>query len=172
MGPKFNGWKLIRNKMPACSPSPMIVREVSGDEHVWYLKRKMEEESLEVAGATTAAGFIEEMADVRQVLSDYCAVTGLRVAHLRLPAIDGVPAVATDRMPFFRSQVDRVVELAHAMPDDEADLMDHVAETVAVLKLITDIAGIQDKVVATLKAKFEERGGFNPGVLWKKLQSP
>lgn len=169
--PEQDGWKLIRHKMPEASGKPMIVRGVTGDEHVRFLEWKLEEEALEVADAVTgkdSAAVIEEVADVRQVLVDVCRVAGILPAKLAISHAD-VPKALVERRAFFRAQVDRLVALSSAVPENGADLMDRVGGVLGALNAITDVAGIREQVLRKMAAKFEERGGFDPGVAWKAV---
>lgn len=170
--PEQDGWKLIRHKMPEASEKPMIVRTVTGDEHVRFLGWKLDEEAREVADAVSqkdSAAVIKEVADVRQVLVDLCRVAGILTGRLVVPAAD-VPKALDERRAFFRAQVDRLVALSSSVPEDGADLMDRVGEVLGALNAITDVAGIRDDVLREMQAKFDERGGFDPGVAWKVVE--
>jgi phosphoribosyl-ATP pyrophosphohydrolase len=171
--PEQDGWKLIRHKMPETSEKPMMVRTVTGDEHLRFLGWKLEEEAREVEDAVLkkdSSAVIKEIADVRQVLSDLCRVAGILPAKLVIPTVDGVPNALDERKVFFRAQVDRLVALSTSVPEDGADLMDRIGDILGVLNAVTDIPGIREQVVREMAAKFDERGGFNPGVAWKVVE--
>jgi phosphoribosyl-ATP pyrophosphohydrolase len=172
--PEQDGWKLIRHKMPESSEKPMIVRRVVGEEHVTFLGWKLEEEAREVEDAVSkkdSAAVIKEAADVRQVLSDLCRVAGILPAKLSIPPVEGVPKALDERREFFRAQVDRLVALSESVASAErADLMDRVGEILGALNAVTDVAGIREQVVREMQAKFEERGGFDPGIAWKIVE--
>jgi phosphoribosyl-ATP pyrophosphohydrolase len=170
--PEQDGWKLIRHKMPGTSENPMIVRGVTGDEHVKFLEWKLEEEAREVEDAVSkkdSAAVIEEVADVRQVLSDLCRVAGVLTGRLIVPTAD-VPKVLEERKEFFRTQVARLVALSSSVPRDGADLMDRIGDVLGALNAITDVAGIRDQVLREMQKKADARGGFDPGVVWKVVE--
>lgn len=173
-GLKYDGWKLIRHRIPdvarATDGTRMETRPTDGDEHVWYLKRKLEEEAAEVADAK-ADTFVAEMADLRQALNDFCVVAGIDFDRLRAPEPNGALPPKADLPALFRERITRLVALADDVPDEGFDAVERVNDLLAVLASITHMAGIRDLVRAEVKRKLEEKGDFAHGVLWKKPQA-
>lgn len=162
-------WKLIRNKLPDVvlerDTRRMDVRSVDGDEHRAFLFRKASEEAREVAGADVET-FVGEIADVRQVLADLCSVSGIAAADLRVERPRALPSEPDARRALFRERVDRLVDLADALPRAESEKI-AVVDMLEAIECITELANIRDAVRAALAAKFAEFGGFNPGVAWR-----
>lgn len=168
--PEQNGEKLVRNRTPddvfRRDGRRMMVRPVEGEEHLRFLKWKLEEEVAEVASAT-AETIAEEIADVRQVLMDFCAVAGIKPVHVQVMPTDVAPASKPERIAFFRGLTERLGALAAAVPDDNMDRVAHVGEMLGVIGTMTDMAGIRDAVRRELTDKFKAKGGFVPGIAWK-----
>lgn len=168
--PEQNGEKIIRHRTPddvlKRDGRRMMVRPVEGEEHLQFLKWKLEEEAAEVASATGET-VAEEIADVRQALIDFCAVAGIKPALVRVADIDGVPTAQADRIAFFRGLIERLGALAASVPDDDMDRVAHVGEMLGVIGTMTDMAGIREAVRTELAKKFEAKGGFIPGLVWK-----
>jgi|GEM_PF-5600159 len=168
--PEQNGEKLIRHRTPddvfARDKRRMTVRPVEGEEHILFLKWKLEEEAAEVASAT-AQTITEEIADVRQALTDFCTVAGIKPALLRVPVMNGVPTSNVERGEFFRGLIQRLGTLASSIPDDEVDRVVYVGEMLGVIGAMTDMAGIRDAVRTEMARKLRLKGGFIPGIAWK-----
>lgn len=170
MGFTQNGEKLIRHRVPDNVPKhvkrTMELRTVSGDEHIAFLKWKLAEEAQEVANAD-AKTFVEELADVRQVVSDFCTVAGIKFSSLRIPVPDGGPPEQSEKIRFFRAQIDRLLELAQNVPDDDFDRTEHMGDVLQVLTTIAHVAGIRDQVRTAMAKKLQDRGDFVHGIVLK-----
>lgn len=169
--PEQNGEKLVRHLMPAKSEKPMMVREVTAEEHLQFLEWKIREEAEEVASAD-AKTFAMELGDLRQALADFCTVAGIKLASLQFSDSNAVPTEHAARVAFFRAQVARLPELAAEIPLDEREAAEHIGTMLGVINVVTDIAGIRDAVRAEMARKLKELGGFNPGIAWKVVEKP
>lgn len=156
-----NGEKLIRHLIPA-EPT----RIVEGDEHVQFLKWKIAEEAGEVA-TSNAETFAAELADVRQALSDFLAVTGIKLSQLRTTAPEDGPPETAEKIRYFRSLIDQLAALAGAVPDDDIDRIDHVSSMLQVIVTLAHIAGKRDAVRSEMAKKLAELGDFAHGVVWQ-----
>jgi predicted house-cleaning noncanonical NTP pyrophosphatase (MazG superfamily) len=170
MGFEQNGEKLIRHRIPDNVPKhvkrAMELRVVEGDEHIAFLKWKLAEEAGEVMNAD-AKTFVEELADVRQVVSDFCTVAGIKFSSLRVPVPEDGPPEQSEKIRFFRSQIERLLELAKAVPDDDIDRTERMGDVLQVITTIAHVAGIRDQVRTAMTKKLQERGDFVHGIVLK-----
>lgn len=168
-----DGEKLIRHLMPAFIAKrdgrKMTTRVVEGEEHVVFLKKKIAEEADELAAASSET-FAEELGDVRQALSDFCVVVGIKPLQLRPRAVGALPAAQDERIRLFRGHVARLADLAGSVPDDEADRADHVSAMLESIAAVTEIAGIREAVRAQMAAKLREKGDFAHGIVWRMVK--
>ncbi len=78
--PTFRYDKLVRDniaKWHIQSGHTPVARQLSSDEHLKALCKKLHEESDEVDGALTKDALCEELADVAQIIHDICRLAGI-----------------------------------------------------------------------------------------------